>query len=266
METGFTEHLVSQIEEITLDGAAEEALAELRKLLEGEPELKASADSTDLLRFLRLRKYDARAALNSLKKYCAIKASAPKIFEGLKEPQKIREVAQDMFTILPQKNLRGKPVLLCKFGKWKPPKMSNLQLIQAFVLCLEHLSRCPASQTVGVSIVTDFEGWSFANVRAVELGHSRSLLHYMQHCLPVLPNEGHIVREPGAFDAVFKIVKPFLKEESIKAVHFHGKNVHQIHKDIPASALPKEYGGTAPDTDWNAFWKNICLEHESANS
>ncbi|KAK8783344.1 hypothetical protein V5799_010309 [Amblyomma americanum] len=266
MEPGFVEHLVSQTEEITLDGTAEESLAELRKLLEDEPELKASADSTDLLRFLRLRKYDARAALDSLKKYCAIKASAPKIFEGLREPQKIREIAQDFFTILPQKNLHGKPVLFCKFGKWRPSKMSNLQLIQAFVLCLEHLSRCPASQTVGVCVVADFEGWTFANVRSVELGHSRSLLHYMQYCLPVLPNEAHIVRQPGAFDAVYKIVKPFLKEESIKAVNLHGKNVERMHKDIPASALPEDYGGTAPDTDWNAFWKNICLEHESANS
>lgn len=263
MEPGFEKYPPWQAGDATLDSVAEESLAELRRLLECEPVVNAPTDSADLLRFLRFRKYDAREALDVLKRYCAIRASAPKIFEGLKEPEKIRDVAQDIFTILPQRSMRGKPILFSRFGKWKPPKMSNLQLTQAMVFCIEHVSMCPEAQTLGVSFVNDFEGYSLVNVRHVELGTTRSLLHYMQKCVPILTNEAHIVRQPAAFDAAFKLVRPFLEEEKVKSVHFHGKHVERLQNEIPASAIPKEFGGTAPDTDWNAFWKNVCLDSKA---
>lgn len=243
-----------------MDSVAEESLAELRRLLEGEQLANAPTDSADLLRFLRFRKYDAKGALDVLKKYCAIRASAPKLFEGLKEPEKMREIAQDIFTILPHRNMHGKPIMFCRYGKWNPPKVTNLQILQAMVFCLEHLSMCPEAQTVGMSMVNDFEGYTLVNVKHTEIGPTKSWLQYVQNCLPVLTNEGHIIRQPSAFDAAFKIARPFLKEESVKAIHLHGKHMERLQSDIPVSVLPKEYGGTAPDTDWNVFWKNICLD------
>uniref|UniRef100_A0A6M2CK52 Putative phosphatidylinositol transfer protein sec14 n=1 Tax=Rhipicephalus microplus TaxID=6941 RepID=A0A6M2CK52_RHIMP len=260
MESGFQKRFPWQAGDVALDAVAEQSLAELRKLLEGEKLANAPTDSADLLRFLRYRKYDAHAALDVLKKYCAIRASAPKLFEGLKEPDKMREVGQDIFTILPHRNMHGKPIMFCKFGKWKPPKQSNLQLIQAMVFCLEHVSICPEAQTLGFSMVCDFEEYTLLCVKHIEIGLTRHFLHYIQNCLPVVANEGHIIRQPAAFDVAFKIARPFLKDESIKAVHLHGKHVSRIQSDIPVSVLPKEYGGTAPDTDWNVFWKNVCLD------
>ncbi|XP_054927046.1 alpha-tocopherol transfer protein-like [Dermacentor andersoni] len=263
MEPGFEGYPPWQTGDVTLDRVAEESLAELRRLLEGEPVVNAPTNSTDLLRFLRFRKYDACEALVVLKRYCAIRTSAPKLFEGLKEPEKIREVAQDIFTILPQRNMHGKPIMFSRFGKWNPSEMSSLQLYQAMIFCLEHLSMCPEAQTLGVSMVNDFEGYSLVNVRHIELGLTKSLLHYMQKCMPILTNEAHILREPAAFDVAFKLVRPFLEEEKVKAVRFHGKHLERLKSAIPASALPKEFRGTAPHTDWNAFWKNVCLDSKA---
>lgn len=249
---------------MTLDGV--EAVAKLRKLLEAEPGLMAPSDPADLLRFLRFRKYDVAASLEHLKKYCAIRASAPKIFEGLSEPEKLRELTQDIVTVLPQKNVHGRVVILGNYGKWNPRKVSNIKLVQALVLCLEYASRDPAAQTAGISWVADFEGWSLGNMRFVELRTTKNFMHYLQNCVPVLLSEAHVLRQPGAFDVLFALVKTFMKDEIIKAVRFHGKNVQGLHADVPSNTVPEEYGGTASRADLEVFWTNICQGHTADNS
>lgn len=263
IERGLGKHREWASEEIPLDGVAEESLARLRKLLEDEPELKAAADSADLLRFLRLRKYDVGAALDTFRKYCAIRNSAPRLFEGLMEPEKMRKLTQDLISLFPQRNLHGRPVVIYKFGAWQPSKASYLHMTQALVMCIEQASRHPAAQTVGVCLVSDFEGWSLGNMRFVDLGVTKEYLHYLQYCAPILPNEAHVIRQPAAFNFFYALMKPFMKDETIKSIRFHGKRVQELHEDIPPSMLPAEYGGTAPSSEWNVFWTDICKERHT---
>lgn len=251
---------------MALGNVEEESLAKLRKLLEAEPGLEAPTDPADLLRFLRLRKYDVAASLEHLKKYCAIRASAPKIFEGLSEPEKLRELTQDFLTVLPQKNVHGRVVIVGMFGKWKPSKVSNVKLVQALVLLFEHVSKDPAAQTAGISWVADFEGWSLGNMRFVELRTTRHFMHYMQNCVPVLLSEAHVMRQPAAFDVLFALVRPFLRDEIAKAIRFHGKNVRGLHADVPANTIPEGYGGTASRMEVDVSWTNICQGHTADSS
>lgn len=248
---------------IVLDSAAHEALAELRRLLEAEPKLQSPTETADLLRFLRFRKYDVNASLETIKKYCAIQASAPKLFEGLRDPAKIRELTQDIVTVLPQKNLQGKPIVVQRGGRWQPSKTSYAQVVQGLVLCLEHASWDPAAQTAGVAYIGDFEGWSFGHIRALELGVIRDYMHYLQNCLPVVTNECHVVREPATFSILYALTKPFMKDETVKSIMFHKKDILRLQKYIPPSALPVDYGGTAPGTDWNVFWTKVCSDKKA---
>lgn len=34
-------------------------------------------------------------------------------------------------------------------------------------------------------------------------------------------------------------------------------NFEALHKDLPPSILPEEYGGQAPPLDFDAFWKKM---------
>lgn len=253
-------------EEIPVDGVAQGSLTELRRLLEDEPELGAPTDSADLLRFLRLRKYDVGASLEALRKYCAIRASSPRIFEGLKDPEKLRKLTRDYITILPQRNLHGRPVVLYKLGNWQPSKVSHLQMTQALVMCLEYASRHPAAQTAGVALVSDFEGWSFGKMRFFDIGVTKDYLHYLQNCAPILPNEAHVIRQPAAFSVLFTLMRPFMRDDTINAIKFHGKHVDQLYADISPSTLFAEYGGTAANTDWDLFWTSICQEHNEGKA
>lgn len=256
----------SPAQQMALDGVEKESLAKLRKLLEAEPGLKAPTDPADLLRFLRLYKYDVPASLEHIKKYCAIRASAPKMFEGLSKPEECRELTQDILTVLPQKNVHGRVVILGKYGKWKPSKVNQVKLVQAMVLCLEHVSKDPAAQTAGLSWVADFDGWSLGNMRFIELRTTRNFMHYLQNCVPVLLSEAHVLRQPAAFDVLYAILRPFVRDEIIKAVRFHGKNLQGFHADVPPNTIPTEYGGTASWTDFEVSWTNICQGYTADNN
>lgn len=253
-------------EEIPVDGVAQESLAQLRKLLKDEPQLEAPSGSTDLLRFLRLCKYDVDASLKSLRKYCEMRASSPRIFEGLKDPEKLRKLTRDYVTVLPQRNTHGKPVVFYKIGSWEPSNVSHLQMTQAVVMCLEYASMHPAAQTAGVALVSDFEGWSFGKMRHFDIGVTKEYLYYLQNCAPLIPNEAHVIRQPAAFSLLFALMRPFMKDETIKSITFHGKHIDKLYAEIPQSMLPANYGGTAPNTDWDLFWTNVCQEHTGSKA
>ncbi|XP_077536500.1 alpha-tocopherol transfer protein-like [Haemaphysalis longicornis] len=175
IEDGKDMPRASWTEEMEQDLTAQNSLEELRKRLKGEPDLEAPTESADLMRFLRLHKYDVDASLALLRKYCAIRKSAPSLFDGLREPEKFRELASDIMTVLPRRNLHGRRVLFGRFGKWNPSKVSHEQVLQTLVLCLERASWDPAAQTAGLCTVSDFEGWSMGNIRFVNMRATKGL-------------------------------------------------------------------------------------------
>lgn len=258
IEDGQDMPRVSWAEETVPDSTPEKSLEELRKRLEGEPDLKAPTEAANLMRFLRLHKYDVDASLGLLRKYCAIRTSAPSLFDGLRDPEKFRELAGDLITVLPRKDLHGRPVIFGRFGRWNPSKVSHKQVLQTLVLCLERVSWDPAAQTAGLSSVTDFQGWSMGNVRFIDMRAAKDYSQYLLNCMPALLAEAHVIREPSAFDVLYAIVRPFVTDDMMKMLRLHGKNVHRLHEDIPPDVIPEECGGTAKDGELDLFWTNIC--------
>ncbi|XP_077561956.1 alpha-tocopherol transfer protein-like [Haemaphysalis longicornis] len=133
-------------------------------------------------------------------------------------------------------------------------------MAQAQVLCLERASRDPAAQTSGVSFVSDFEGWSYSNMRIVERGITRDYFRYVQNCLLALVKKTHIIRQPTSFNILYAFTRPFMSDEMVRTLCFHGRNLQLFHEDVPPGTLPREYEGTAPSTDWHVFWKNVSQE------
>lgn len=57
--------------------------------------------------------------------------------------------------------------------------------------------------------------------------------------------------------------KPFVKEKLKKRMFFHGTNMSSLHTHIPASNLPKNYGGEQPEIDYtSADWYPTILSVE----
>ncbi|CAN7936959.1 unnamed protein product, partial [Ixodes hexagonus] len=244
------------------DAAREEALAQLAKLLAEEPDLNPRTDEDFLLRFIRVRKYNIEAALKTIKNYYKIRAACPSIFDDFL-PSRVSPAARSLFMVLPERDVHGRLVLLAKAGAWTPSTLPYREFQQAALMCFEHMVSDPAAQTAGIVLLADYQEFTPDKVLSYSIGLIRRAIEFLQDCLPGRMKGYHAVRQSYAFNILFALVRPFIKRKFADRIHFHGLNFEGLHKEIPPSALPEEYGGDGPALDFDAFWRQMEGEESS---
>jgi len=71
------------------------------------------------------------------------------------------------------------------------------------------------------------------------------------------------VKQPFLFNMVWQMFKPFVREKLKKRMFFHGSKMSSLHTHIPASHLPKNYGGQLPEIDYSAAdWYPTMIANE----
>lgn len=230
-----------------------EALEKLNQLLDEEPELHSRRDNEFLLRFLRVRKYNVDIALKKIKEYYKIRKECPSAFDDF-VPSTTKLAARSMMMVLPQRDIHGRPVLLLKAGAWNPQILSHSESLRAFALVAEHLAADPVAQTIGMTCVQDYDGFTADKIIYMNFGLLKRFIKLLMDCVPVRIKAIHIVKESYAFDLAYAVIRPFISKKMADRIHFHGQNVEGLHEDMPIDMLPKEYGGVGPDLDFEAYW------------
>ncbi|KAL1482204.1 hypothetical protein MTO96_033959 [Rhipicephalus appendiculatus] len=240
-----------------------DALAALTQLLQVEPDLNANKDAKFLLRFLRVRKYNVDATLKTIRNYYKNRASCPSLYNEF-VPHNAPPEGRKLVMVLPEKDVHGRPVLLCKPGKyithgsaWITSKLSYEDFHRTWLLCMEHLAADPAAQVVGVALLLDYAGFTADKVLSLRPGLLRRAVEYVQDCMPMRMKAAHIVRQHYAFDMLFAIIRPFIKAKLAERVHLHGANFEKLHEHISPVNLPAQYGGQGPPLDHDEFWKQV---------
>ncbi|XP_077525196.1 alpha-tocopherol transfer protein-like [Amblyomma americanum] len=233
-----------------------EALEEIRRLLEAEPDLNSRRDEEFLLRFLRVRKYDVESALRCVRNYYRNQASSGSVYDEFL-PSRVLPAAHKLYMVMPQKDIRGRPIFLHRAGMWMPDEVPYKDLHRAGLICLEHMACDPVAQTLGIVLLIDFAGFTADKVFSLSIGLMRRAFEYIQDCMPMRMKAVHIVRQSYAFDLLFALVRPFMSAKIIKRVRFHGENFERLHEEVPPEALPEEYGGRGPPLEVGAFWKEV---------
>lgn len=238
-----------------------DALTKLTQLLQDEQDLNANKDAQFLLRFLRVRKYNVDAALRTVRNYYKNRASCPSLYDTFL-PHNAPPEGRKLVMVLPDKDVHGRPVLLCKPGAWITGELSYEDFHRTWLLCMEHLASDPAAQVVGVALLLDYAGFTPDKVLSLRPGLLRRAVEYVQDCMPMRMKAAHIVRQHYAFDMLFAIIRPFVKAKLAERVHLHGSNFEKLHEHISPGNLPAEYGGQGPPLDHDNYWKQVDDEEE----
>lgn len=233
-----------------------ESLAKLLQLLSEEEDLNPRKDAEFLLRFLRVRKYNVEAALNTVKNYYKIRNTSGPVFRDFL-PSKVSPATRKLMVVMKEKDARGRRIFFFKPGMWVLEDSSYVDLHRAMMLCLEHLAKDPTTQTLGVVLLLDYGGFTAEKVLAVNVGLIRRGFEYLQDCMPMRLKAMHCVKQGLAFDTFFTIIRPFLKAKLVQRFFLNGENFEELHKEIPPKILPEEYGGQAPPVDFEGFWNEM---------
>ncbi|KAL1422160.1 hypothetical protein MTO96_022374 [Rhipicephalus appendiculatus] len=209
-----------------------------------------------LLRFLRVRKYDVEAALRTIRNYYRIRNTSGPVFHDFL-PCKVTSATRKLMMVMPDRDVHGRPIFLYKPGSWILDETSYIEMHRALMLCLEHLANDPATQTLGMVILFDYAGFTPEKLLSFNMGLIRRGVEYLQDCMPMRLEAIHTVRQGVAFDMFFTLIKPFLKSKLIQRFRLYGEKFEDLHKEIPPSVLPEEYGGRGPPPDFDGFWGEL---------
>ncbi|EEC17737.1 phosphatidylinositol transfer protein SEC14, putative [Ixodes scapularis] len=244
------------------DQGRADALARLNQLLDEDPELNARRDNVFLLRYIRVRKYNIEAALATLKRYYKNRAAYPSIYDNFL-PSNVKPASRCLYTVLPNPDVHGRRVLLVRSGAWIPSLSTHSEAQQALHLVLEFLAADPSSQTVGISVLVDYEGFSMSKLLSANIGLLKQCTEFVFKCVPFRLKAIHVVRQSLVYDILMSIVRHLVNRKYVERIHLHGMNFEGLHKELPAETLPEEYGGSGPALDFDAFWSLIDEQEPS---
>ncbi|XP_018027681.1 alpha-tocopherol transfer protein-like isoform X5 [Hyalella azteca] len=225
----------------------QEDIDAIRKWLKKQPHINARMDDWNILRFLRGCKFSLERTKEKMDMFYTCKTAVPEWFAN-RDPDepKMRELLQmGVFVPLPQKTADGVTILLGRFGIFDPHRFPMSDIMRLATTVVDVLEYEDESVTIkGIVLVNDSAGSTLAHMAAFTPTIAMKAAIFMQDGYPMRPKALHYINTPAAFDTVFNIFKSFMKEKMKKRIHIHGSDLSSLHKHIPPSLLPKEYGGT----------------------
>ncbi|KAK6303306.1 hypothetical protein J4Q44_G00257600 [Coregonus suidteri] len=230
-------------------------------VLKEQPNLRTRLDDAFLLRFLRARKFDYDRAMQLLLNYHTSRRAWPEVFQDLK-PSTIKHVLDLGFlTVLPHPDPNGRYILCLRPGKWKANDYPFEDNIRAIYLTLEKLIQPEETQVNGIVILADYTGVGLSQASNPGPFLAKKVVSILQDSFPIRIKAVNIINEPRIFKGIFAIMKPFLKEKMAERYVLHGSDLRSLHRNIPRSVLPEEYGGVAGHLDMSA-WSKTLLDSE----
>ncbi|OAD60848.1 Retinaldehyde-binding protein 1, partial [Eufriesea mexicana] len=244
----------------------QEGLAALKEYIKEDKTLYFNTDDEFLLIFLRPCKFYAKSAYDLIKRIIEFKEKNSSLLDNLlPTDEKSTILENNVVNVLTGRDHKGRRVMLVNCGRsWDPSRVSTDQILRVFYMIHVIAMREPLTQINGVVVMMDFDGLSMKQVMAFSPTFSMKLLNFIQDAMPMRLKEVHILKQPFLFNMVWQMFKPFVREKLKKRMFFHGSKMSSLHAYIPASHLPKDYGGDMPKMNYtSADWYPVLLKHEN---
>ncbi|XP_046980030.1 retinol-binding protein pinta-like [Schistocerca americana] len=219
------------------------AVQELRRWLSTQPHLPPLTDE-HLHLFLHSCYGNLEPTKKTIEMYFTVRTQWTDLFSNrdplLPEIECLMDLAHLMQ--LPQPTPEGYRVMLYRLVNPDASRLHFGTAVKAF--CMYNDMQLSEDGLVpGYVVVFDMAGVHLGHLARVSLAVVRKFMIYIQDCHPVRLKGVHVINTVGFIDKVLALVKPFLKSEIIKLLHFHGP-VTSLGKFLPLDILPEEYGGT----------------------
>ncbi|XP_077990719.1 alpha-tocopherol transfer protein-like [Glandiceps talaboti] len=237
----------------------QQKLDDLREMFKRRPDIKFRNDDAFLLRYLRVRKFNVEKAYKTLVHYYEVRHQYKDIFTDFTPSAVTQQLEDQIHTILPERDSKGRRILILKPGNWNPGAYSLTPVLKAGLMYIELMSEEEETQINGIVFIGDFGGMTKEHLKHFNPMLGRKLADTLQNALPIRLKEVHYINQPKFFDLIFSIFRPFLSEKLVKRLHFHGDEYGNLHQHIGSAILPTEYGGALQNVtnrEWIAKLKS----------
>jgi len=218
--------------------------------------LKKFTDSF-LLKFLRAKKYNVKAALAQLKSYLEMKEKNKDMFML---PENVKMVFDDNgLGMNDLKSPTGESILIGRPGNWNPSTYKFDLIISATVTTLEAAILDESIQKSGIVVIIDMKGFGMKHLAHFSVIRAKRIAELADKALPVQLNQIHVVNQSKVTDIAYAVIKPFLSTEFTRKIRFHGTDFTELHKVVPKEVLPSPFGGTGGDFSSENFYNQLLI-------
>ncbi|XP_067122592.1 clavesin-1-like isoform X1 [Centruroides vittatus] len=225
----------------------EKELEEFRMDVLNEKGLKCRTDDMFLLSFLRARKYNKERAFKLLKNYYAIRKKYIHVFKDLR-PSALETFLQ-MGMMCTKRLETGQVLGLGRVNHWDATKVRPIDVVRCIILLLDMELNDYPMQVNGVYALVDAKTLSWRHVIQFSPRVIYFVIACFYQCAPVIHKGIHVVNVNKYIHAIFAMAYPFLPYKLKQRLHFHGRNMENLHKEIDPKYLPAEFGGELPPFD-----------------
>ncbi|CAN8026923.1 unnamed protein product, partial [Ixodes persulcatus] len=224
-----------------------------------ESDLSCLTDEKFLVKFLRSRKFRVHDTFKIIRNYFRARSEQRDLFEDLLPSHiKFDEVIGEnkLITILKECDQQGRGIVLLKTGVWNPSICTMQEFFRAFIVTVEHLLLDEIFQIAGVVTVVDEGGISLTHFCYFTPFVIGKFIKLVQDCYPLRVRGIYITNHPPIFELFYKVTFTLLR------VRFIGRRYEDLHKLIPPTHLPEDYGGSMNSYDYNEFKKALQNKQE----
>ncbi|XP_055600189.1 alpha-tocopherol transfer protein-like [Uranotaenia lowii] len=223
-----------------------EDLEALKAWLAKQPHLNPRTDDQFLVGFLRGCKFSLEKTKEKLDTYYTVKTALPEFFED-RDPcdQKIQEYAQLGVNLpLPHTmGVDGPRIILVRMGAYDPSKRSIVDVMKVCYMITDLLVlNDDTSVIAGHMVLVDLRGITFSSLSQFSPTFIKKMTSVIE-AFPIRTKGIHFVNPSSGFDALFKLFHGFLSKKIQERIAVHD-TFEALHKVIPKSHLPEEYGGS----------------------
>jgi hypothetical protein len=241
---GWTHQVCSALQTgaIIEESGLEQELEKLKELVDLQGGNSKDADDQELLRFLRAKSLDTEnAAIAFVSHQKWREEFVPNgYFIEADLPEELN--AKKAYFI--SKDKKGRPVMLSTGRDHVYNKKDFDQFKRFVVYTFDRLIRAAPPDAEQFIAIVDLKGLGLKNL------DSKSFIaafDIVQNHYPLRLDKIFMINVPLIFNGVWKVVKPFIDEDTRNRVTFVDKNkiVETLTNEIDIEYLPKEYGGNA---------------------
>lgn len=211
-------------------------------------------------RFLFVCENDIKRTKEVMQLFFKMRAETPEFFTN-RDP--LSDNLKNIFDIvyvfpLPKKTNEGYQVYLTHLVDSNPDHFDFTNYAKMFFDMSDVRMKVEEKIPTGDVPIFDMSGFSLKHLMKLvfSLGLVKKYMKFTQEAHPVYLKQIHVINTSSLLEKVLTFLRPFMREEVKKLLHFHTEGSDTLYQYIPRDVIPVEFGGKgASINETKNYWR-----------
>ncbi|XP_065221363.1 alpha-tocopherol transfer protein-like [Planococcus citri] len=230
------------------------------------PYFPPTMDDFMIERFLYVCNNDIKRTKEVLQLFFKFRAETPEFFTN-RDPisENLKNILDVVYVFpMPKKTNEGYQVYITHLADSNPDKFDFISYSKMFFDVSDVRMKIEEKIPTGDIPIFDMTGFTLKHLMKLmfNLGSVKKYMRITQEAHPVSLKQIHVINTSPLLEKVLTFLRPLMREEVKKMIHFHTEGSDTLYQFIPRDVIPVEFGGKgASINETKNYWKKQIEEN-----